>query len=56
MKDKNIAVRVEWDTYKFLEKLRVERAIQNKKKTGLSEIVREILEKYVGDTWKTKSN
>lgn len=56
MKDKNIAVRVTWATFQALEQIRSERTVQDKKKTTLSDIVREVLENHVGDTWKQETN
>ena len=54
MKEKNIAVRLTWQTWQALEQVRNNLEAQKKKKTTLSEVVREVLENYVGDTWTEK--
>lgn len=48
MKDKNLAVRVPWELWKYLDDERATRQVKTNKKTTLSDIVREILEKHVG--------
>jgi predicted DNA-binding protein len=52
--DKNVAVRIPWELWKYLDIARATRQIETNKTTTLSEIVREALEKYVGDTWTEK--
>ena len=54
MKEKNIAVRVTWTTWQALENLRSNLEAQKKKKTTLSEIVREVLENHSGTNGNTK--
>lgn len=54
VKDKNIAVRVTWQTWQALENLRSNLEAQKKKKTTLSEIVREVLEDHSGTNDKSK--
>lgn len=51
MKDVNIACRIEYDTWKALDQIRLERSVQNKQTLSLSDIIREALDDYVGDTW-----
>lgn len=48
--EKNIAVRVRWETWHSLDLIRADRQIRTNKTISLSEIVREALEQYVGDT------
>lgn len=55
-KDVNIAVRVSFDTWKNLDLIRADRQVRNNTTTSLSEIVREALEQYVGDTCQKTSN
>ena len=54
--DKNIAVRVPWELWKYLDNERATRQVKSNKKVTLSDIVREALETHVGDTWTTKQN
>lgn len=56
MNDKNIAVRVPWELWKYLDNERATRQVKTNKTVKLSEIVREALENYVGDTWTKKQN
>lgn len=49
-REKNIAVRVRWETWHSLDLIRADRQIRTNKTISLSEIVREALEQYVGDT------
>lgn len=51
VKDVNIACRIEYDTWKALDQIRLERSVQNKQTLSLSDIIREALDDYVGDTW-----
>ena len=46
MKEKNIAVRVEWETWQQLERVRALNEAMRGEKVSLSEIVRHALEKY----------
>lgn len=48
--EKNIAVRVSWETWRYLDLIRADRQVRTNKTTSLSEIVREALEQYVGRT------
>lgn len=48
--DVNIACRVPYETWKYLDLIRADRQVRTNKKTSLSEIIREALDKYVGDT------
>lgn len=50
-KDKNVAVRLNWDTWASLEAIRAERESESKTKTTLSDIVREAVNNYLGDKW-----
>lgn len=54
MKDKNIATRVEYELWQQLERLRIQKQNLNREKITLSDLVREALANYVGDTWITK--
>jgi ribosomal protein L9 len=54
MKEKNIAVRVTWQTWQALEQVRSNLEAQKKKKTTLSEVVREVLEDHSGTNGKEK--
>lgn len=56
MKDTNLACRVEWETYKALDLIRADRQVRTNKKTTLSDIVREALNHYIGDTCNEKNN
>lgn len=49
MKDKNIAVRVTWETWSLLERIRAERELNARHKITLSDIVREALETHAGN-------
>lgn len=55
-KDVNIAVRVSFETWKYLDLIRADRQVRTNNTTSLSEIVREALEQYVGDTWNQTNN
>jgi len=50
MKDKNVAVRIPWELWKYLDIARANRQVKSNQKITLSDIVREALENYVGDT------
>ena len=54
MNDKNVAVRIPWELWNRLDKLRASRQASSKTKITLSDITREALENYVGDTWTEK--
>lgn len=56
MNDKNIAVRVPWELWKYLDNERATRQVKTNKRVTLSDIVREALETHVGDTCKKKTN
>lgn len=56
MKDTNLACRVEWETYKALDLIRADRQVRTNKTTTLSDIVREALNHYIGDTCNEKNN
>jgi hypothetical protein len=49
VKEKNLAVRVEWETYRRLERVRASSEALRGKKVSMSEIVRYALEKYTGE-------
>jgi hypothetical protein len=49
VKDKNIAVRINWELWKYLENERATQQVKTNKKTTLSDIVRQALEKHIGD-------
>lgn len=51
----NIACRISWETWKQLDDIRAVKATQYQK-TSLSDIIREALENYVGDTWQPTKN
>lgn len=55
MKDKNIAVRISWELWKYLDNERATRQVKSNKKVTLSDVIREALEKHVG-TWTEKQN
>lgn len=48
MKDKNIAVRVTWETWNLLDRLRAQRETEHRQPVTLSDIVREALDNHVG--------
>lgn len=54
MKDKNLAVRIPWELWKYLDIARATRQVKSNEKITLSDIIREALENYVGDTWTEK--
>jgi transcriptional regulator of met regulon len=56
MKDKNIAVRIPWELWKYLDNERATRQVRTNKTITLSEIVREVLENHVGTSWTEKQN
>jgi len=56
MKDKNIAVRIPWELWKYLDIARATKQVSTNKTVTLSDIVREALENYVGYTWTEKQN
>ena len=56
MKDKNIAVRISWELWKYLDNERAYRQVKTNKTVTLSEIIREVLENHVGTSWTEKQN
>ncbi len=54
-RDVNVACRITWDTWVQLDRLRASRTDAGQK-TSLSDVIREALETYVGDTWKKTDN
>ncbi len=55
MNDKNVAVRIPWELWKYLDNERATRQVKSNKKVTLSDVIREALEKHVG-TWTEKQN
>lgn len=49
MNDKNVAVRMPWELWKYLDNERATRQVKTNKKTTISDIIREALEQYVRD-------
>ena len=56
MNDKNVAVRIPWELWKYLDNERATRQVRTNKKVTLSEIIREVLENHVGTSWTEKQN
>ena len=56
MNDKNVAVRIPWELWKYLDNERATRQVKTNKTVTLSEIIREVLEKHVGTSWTKKQN
>lgn len=50
MKDTNIAVRLEWETWKTLDNIRATRTVETRTRHTISDIVREAINHYLGDT------
>ena len=53
-KDMNIACRIPWATWDALNQIRASRQLTGNRNTSLSDVIREALDNYVGDTWQTK--
>ena len=54
-RDVNVACRISFDTWTQLDRIRSARATGGNK-TSLSDVIREALENYVGDTWQKETN
>ncbi len=54
-KEINIACRVSWATFDALHKIRASRQLDGNN-TSLSDVIREALDNYVGDTWQQKNH
>ena len=50
IKDTNIAVRLEWETWKTLDNIRATRTVETRTRHTISDIVREAINHYLGDT------
>lgn len=49
-KDTNVAVRLEWETWKTLDDIRATRTLETRSRHTISDIVREAINHYLGDT------
>jgi predicted DNA-binding protein len=47
-KDKNAAVRLQWEVWKALDLIRADRTVRTNRKTSLSDIIREAIDHYLG--------
>ena len=55
-KDTNLAVRVPFAMWKELDHIRATRTIQTNKHHSISDIIREALDYYLGDTCQNKTD
>lgn len=55
-KDKLVSVRVPWEVWKALDLLRADRTVRTNKNHTLSDILREAIDKQLGDRCQTKTD